>query len=201
MSRLVKSLLAATLVPVLRAVGRSYRPLRQLLSWVRTRARIRGNVDPSAVFHGTPEVNGTAQIHCGKNLFLYPELYLETRDAGTISIGDNVVMSRGVHVVSYTSIEIGVGTMIGEYCSIRDANHKFGEGKILRSSGHDTAPIRIGNNVWIARGVTILPGVTIGDNAVVGANAVVTKDVPADTVAVGLPAKPIPSRRPVEATA
>lgn len=52
-----------------------------------------------------------------------------------------------------------------------------------------SAPVVIGNNVWIGSNATILPGVTIGDNAVVAAGAVVTKDVPVNTVVAGVPAK------------
>lgn len=50
-------------------------------------------------------------------------------------------------------------------------------------------PVRIGRNAWIGAGVTILPGVTIGDNSVIGAGSVVTKDIPADVVAVGNPCR------------
>jgi acetyltransferase-like isoleucine patch superfamily enzyme len=57
------------------------------------------------------------------------------------------------------------------------------------------APIAIGNNVFIGANATILPGVTIGDNVVIGAHSVVTRDVPSDCVAAGVPAKPI---RPLE---
>jgi acetyltransferase-like isoleucine patch superfamily enzyme len=84
--------------------------------------------------------------------------------------------------------------MIGEYTSIRDANHRFGEGAAIRDSGYEAKPIEIGANVWIGRGATVLAGVRIGDNAVVGANAVVTRDIPAGAVAVGVPARPLEIR-------
>jgi acetyltransferase-like isoleucine patch superfamily enzyme len=138
-----------------------------------------------------PEVHGTARITLGDDLYLYRDLYLETRETGRITLGDRIVLSRGVHIVSYEEIVIGTGSMIGEYSSIRDANHSFGDGSQIREADHGSSRIVIGENVWIGRGVAILPGVTIGNNAVVGANAVVTRDIPADTVAVGVPAAPV----------
>jgi acetyltransferase-like isoleucine patch superfamily enzyme len=138
-----------------------------------------------------PEIHGTGRIALGRNLYLYRDLYFETQREGSIRIGDNVVISRGVHIVSFARITIGENSMIGEYASIRDANHRFGDGVPIRNSGHTSAPIEIGANVWIGRGVTILPGIRIGDNAVIGANAVVTRDVAADTVAAGVPAHAI----------
>jgi acetyltransferase-like isoleucine patch superfamily enzyme len=55
--------------------------------------------------------------------------------------------------------------MIGEYSSIRDSNHRVTPGQPIRYSGYDAAPIRIGHNAWVGRGVTVLPGVTIGAKA------------------------------------
>ena len=147
------------------------------------------NVDSSVVILGVPELHGTKNIHLGRNLYLYRDLYLETQDQGEIIIGDDVVISSGVHIVSFERIRIGKGSMIGEYVSIRDANHLYGPDVLVRDSGHTSNPIEIGSNVWIGRGVTILAGVKIGDGAVIGANAVVTKNIPSGMLAVGIPAR------------
>jgi len=194
MSGLAKRLLVGVLTPLAQLAGTLGESARRGWAHARLRASVTGTVDPSVVILGVAEVRGAGRIDLGKNLFLYPGLYLETQEPGRICIGDQVVMSRGVHVVAFQEVTIGAGTLIGEYASLRDANHRFGGDQAIRTSGHDAAPIRIGRNVWIGRGVTVLPGITIGDGAVVGANAVVTRDVAADAVVVGIPARPVATR-------
>ena len=79
---------------------------------------------------------------------------------------------------------------IGPNCGFYTASHPIDAE--TRNQGLEYAkPIKIGNNVWIGGNVTILGGVTIGDNAVIGAGAVVTKDIPANAIAAGNPAKVI----------
>lgn len=189
-----KPLLGMTLWPLARLLDGPLAAWRRLWSFARLRAALPG-VDASVVALGMPELHGTRQIGLGRDLYLYPGLYLETQASGCIEIGDGVVMSRGVHVVAYERISIGAGSMIGEYASLRDANHRHGEaGMALRHAGHEARPIRIGRNVWIGRGAVVLPGVDIGDGAVIGANAVVTRPVAAGQTVVGVPARPLPTR-------
>lgn len=153
-------------------------------------------IDPSVVVLGVPELHGTRRIVLGRGLYLYRDLHLETQAQGAIRIGDGVVLSRGVHLAAFAAIDIGEGSMIGEYVSVRDANHRYGPGLAPRSSGHRALPISIGRHVWIGRGAAILAGVSIGDGAVIGANAVVTRDVPAGALALGVPARTVDTRRP-----
>jgi acetyltransferase-like isoleucine patch superfamily enzyme len=191
MPRLIKRWTTKILTPLAIGINALQKPWQRLWAHACLAAKIIPPLDPSVVVYSCPEIHGTGQIHFGKNLLLYRDLYLETREQGNIKIGNDVVLSRGIHLVSYSRLEIGTGSMIGEYSSVRDANHKMSENTLLRDAGHTSAPIIIGSNVWIGRGVTIVAGVTIGDHALIGANAVVTKDIPSHTLAVGVPARPV----------
>jgi len=190
MSHQLKKILVKTLQPVA-ALTNKLDALHRLWANARLNSALNGTVHPSVVVLNTPELHGTRRISLGQNLYLYRDLYFETQDQGQIEIGNDVVLSRGVHLVAFASIVLADGVMIGEYSSLRDANHRIVSEGSMRDSGHEGKPIVIRRNAWIGRGVTILGGVTIGENAVVGANAVVTKDIPAGSVAVGIPARVI----------
>jgi len=151
MSQLIKRWVSRLLKP-LASLVQAFSLVKRIWAHAYLAARIKSPLDASVVVLGCPEVHGTGHIRLGKNLFLYRELYLETQEEGEISLGDEVVLSRGVHVVAFSTVRIGNGTMIGEYSSIRDANHQFKSGTALRHAGHVGAPITIGEQVWIGRG-------------------------------------------------
>jgi acetyltransferase-like isoleucine patch superfamily enzyme len=196
MRRKLKVLLSLLLSAVFRITTGVRRNLQRIHSHALLSSRLTAPLDVSIVVMGPPEVHGTGKVRFGHDALIFPGLYLETEEAGSIEIGDRVVLSRGVHIVARAGINIGHGTMIGEYSSIRDANHAHVPGVKIREAEHTSRPIWIGDEVWIGRGVTILGGVTIGDGATVGANAVVTHDVPAGATVAGVPAREI--SRPVE---
>jgi acetyltransferase-like isoleucine patch superfamily enzyme len=183
-----KTLLASCLQPMAWSLNRIGERWGRVWAFAQLKARL-GKLDGSVVVLGVPELHGSCRLRLGRNLYLYKDLHLETQMGGEIRIGSDVVLSRGVHIVAFSSITIGEGSMIGEYASIRDANHRFGPGLAIRESGHDAAPVTIGRNVWIGRGVTVLPGVEIGDDAVIGANAVVTRNIARGAVVGGVPAR------------
>lgn len=191
MQRKLKASLTLLLSSFYRATSGVRRNLDRIRNHALLSSCLTAPLDASVVVLGASEVHGTGMVRFGRDVLLYPALYLETEEGGSIEIGNGVVISRGVHIVSRDWITIGNGTMIGEYSSIRDANHVRLPGLTIRDSGHIARPIMIGNEVWIGRGVTVLGGVTIGDGATVGANAVVTRDVPPGATVVGVPARPV----------
>ncbi|MFZ4623079.1 MAG: glycosyltransferase [Rhodoferax sp.] len=149
-------------------------------------------VHSSNVILGAVELHGSRNITLGRNALIYPGVYLETQGSGRITLGDNVVLSRGVHIVAFEQVTLGDNCMVGEYSSLRDANHTSGSG-LHRASSHRSAPISVGVNAWLGRGVTVLKGASIGHDSVVGANAVVTRSIAAQQRVGGIPARPLPA--------
>ena len=103
-------------------------------------------------------------------------------------LGKNVFINLGCRFQDTGGITIGDGTLIGHGSTLTTLNHAIDP---ARRADMTPSPILIGRNVWLGAGVTVVPGVTIGNGAIVGAGSVVTKDVPADTVVAGVPARTI----------
>ena len=105
-----------------------------------------------------------------------------------LHLGKNVFINLGCRFQDTGGITIGDGTLIGHGTTLTTLNHAIDP---ARRADMTPSPVRIGRNVWLGAGVTVVPGVTIGNGAIVGAGSVVTKDVPADTVVAGVPARTI----------
>ena len=153
-----------------------------------------GNRDVSIKCDGTVHVSGSRNIIIGKRCRLGKDIELRTMEHGSIRLNDEVRINRGCIITSYSAISVGDYTIIGEYTSIRDANHGMSKDQPMRFQPHSSSPIKIGRDVWIGRGSCILPGVSIGDGSVIGANSVVTKDIPPGVIAAGAPAVVIRER-------
>ncbi|MFT2092646.1 sugar O-acetyltransferase [Paraglaciecola sp. 2405UD69-4] len=107
-----------------------------------------------------------------------------------IKAGKNFYANHGLIILDAGPVEIGDDVMIGPSVLISTSTHPLDPEK--RKKGIEIArPITIGNNVWIGMGAKILEGVVIGDNAVIAAGAVVNKDVVANSLVAGVPAKVI----------
>ncbi len=127
----------------------------------------------------------------GRGCTIYPTVRIYT--GRSVTLGDRVSINDFVHIWGGGGISIGDDTMIAAHCAIVSQTHDIDALK-HGLKYRDTlikSPIVIGKNVWLGSSVVILPGVTIGDGAVVGAGAIVTRDVPARTLVVGMPAREV----------
>jgi len=128
------------------------------------------------------KIKAKARIIVNDDVMLYAK--------GTLQIGAQFGINQYSRIVAHEQITIGDNVTIGQFVSILDHDHQYEmNDEQLQLNGYITAPVAIGNNVWIADKCTILKGVTIGDNVVLGANTLVHKDVPSNVVIGGSPFK------------
>ena len=140
--------------------------------------------DPTAA----REVLGDLLGSVGEHSVIRPPLYV---DYGVhIHVGARTFVNFGLVALDVAEINIGDDVQIGPNVQLLTPVHPI-EPEPRRNKLEAAKPIRIGNNVWLGGGAIVCPGVMIGENTVVGAGAVVTKDLPANVVAVGNPARAI----------
>lgn len=139
-------------------------------------------------YHTPEEIRGIMSEIIGKpvdeTFRLFPPFYT---DCGkNITLGKNVFINSACHFQDQGGVTIEDGCLIGPQVEFATINH--GQDPAHRSDNH-FAPIHLKKGVWIGAHATILPGVTIGENSIVAAGAVVTKDVPANVIVAGVPAR------------
>ena len=123
----------------------------------------------------------------GENCYIEPPLHANW-GGKHVHFGKNVYANFGLTLVDDTHIYVGDGTMFGPNCVIATAGHPI-DPELRERQLQYNIPVHIGKNCWLGAGVLVMPGVTIGDNTVIGAGSVVTKDIPANVIAVGNPCK------------
>ncbi|POT58492.1 galactoside O-acetyltransferase [Citrobacter amalonaticus] len=124
----------------------------------------------------------------GKHAWIEPPIYFSY--GSRIHIGDNFYANFNLTIVDDYTVTIGDNVLIAPNVTISVTGHPIHH--TLRKAGEMFSfPVTIGNNVWIGSHVVINPGITIGDNTVIGAGSVVTKDIPSNVVAVGVPCRVI----------
>lgn len=146
------------------------------------------------------DIRNRKAILFGKNFTSGKYCRLETnrseKEKKILNIGSNVQINDFVHISAWKSVSIGDDVLIASKVYISDVSH----GDLSQYYDINLPPIRqplfvdpvkIGDNVWIGENVSVLPGVTIGRNSIIGAGSIVTKNIPAYTIAVGIPAKAI----------
>lgn len=150
--------------------GRKYKILKKLL----------GSIDGAPYYVASPiTIHYGFNTHVGKNFLINYNCIIQ--DGGRIDIGDNVMIGPNVLIT----------TELHPLCAEQRNVHPDPKGYLSNYLGNDeyTKPVKIGNSVWLCSNVTVCPGVTIGDNAVIGAGSIVTRDIPANVFACGVPCK------------
>jgi len=142
-------------------------------------------------------LNGRPMIHSAGKIIIADRcrlmatmggLELGTGPDGTLEIGENTFINYGTSIAAMQHVKIGRDCNIGTYCMIMDNDfHRLEPER--RNEHPDSAPIIIGDNVWLGGRVIVLKGITIGEGSVVAAGSIVTKDIPPRSLAVGSPAK------------
>jgi acetyltransferase-like isoleucine patch superfamily enzyme len=123
--------------------------------------------------------------------------YPDPAQTSRITLGSYCIILPGVRLTAATSITAGNNCMFATNCYLTDAD--WHDHYDRTSAPGKTAGIVLGDNVWIGDSALVCKGVTIGDNSIVGAGAVVTRDVPANTVVAGNPARPVKQLDPEQA--
>lgn len=123
----------------------------------------------------------------GENCYIEPPFHANW-GGKHCHFGNNVYANFNLTMVDDTHIYVGDCTMFGPNCVIATAGHPILP-ELRKKAFQYNMPVHIGRNCWLGAGVLVMPGITIGDNSVIGAGSVVTKDIPANVIAVGNPCK------------
>jgi acetyltransferase-like isoleucine patch superfamily enzyme len=174
-------------------------------------ARQLGQVGPRFHVSAGTRIQGGRFVTVGDGFYAGPSLWIEAveryadRDhTPRIDIGASVICSSFVHIAATSQVSIGDGVLLGSHVHITDHAHGSYSGTVQDAPTTPPAkralsagrPVVIERNVWLGDGVVVLPGVRIGEGSIIGANSVVSKNVPANVIAVGAPAIPIKAYDP-----
>lgn len=147
-----------------------------------------GNFGADSVLIAPMTLSGVRRMSVGHGVLIRDGAWLAAEGEGAaLSIGDNTYMGHRVHLHSIDPVSIGRGCVFADNVMISTTDHERGDRHAVRGTGS----IVIEDDVFIGQNVVVLGGVTIGRGATVAAGAVVVRDIPAGTVAGGVPAKVI----------
>jgi acetyltransferase-like isoleucine patch superfamily enzyme len=166
------------------------------LGWLKLRFRGRLKTDGIAfVCPGVKlEIGKDARVHLGRWSWLGHGTKIRSHE-GEVRIGAKSVLGQECTISSFQHVSIGRECIVADRVMLIDFDHGVVEvERPIREQGIYKRDVRVGHNVWVGYGACILRGATIGDNAIVGTSAVVTKDVPANAVVGGIPARLIRMR-------
>lgn len=138
----------------------------------------------------------SGRIEISDRVHIHRYTIIQSGAGGSLKIGQDTHIQARCHFSAYkSSIQIGNNVQIAPNCSFYPYQHGFALGELIcRQPLQSKGGIVVEDDVWLGVGVTILDGVRIGKGAIIGAGAVVTKDVPANAIAMGIPARVVKLR-------
>jgi acetyltransferase-like isoleucine patch superfamily enzyme len=166
---------------------------RLALKWLWLKLRWRGRLVTDGLCFVCPdvtlEIGKDAKLHLGRWSWIGNGTKIRVHE-GEVHIGAKTVVGQECTISSYQHVSIGRECIVADRVMLIDFDHGVVEvDRPIRLQGIYKRDVRVGNNVWVGYGAAFLRGVTVGDNAVVGTYSIVGKDVPANAVVAGVPAK------------
>jgi acetyltransferase-like isoleucine patch superfamily enzyme len=149
-------------------------------------------IDDNCLLDAKGETN--TGIRVGSGVFVGRNTIVSCKN-GDVDLADGVNIGFNCEVFSASRVRIGAGTLLAAYTYVIGGDHDFSDpSKSVLEQGRKSDGVIVGQGVWVGAGAKVLDGVEIGDKAIIGAGAVVTRDVPAQAIAVGIPAKVVANR-------
>lgn len=137
------------------------------------------------------QIGRTGEIRFGRFAWIGSGTKIRCHE-GVVEIGDKTVLGQECTISAYQRVRIGQQCVVADRAMFIDFDHNVSDPEqAIRHQGIYKRDVIVGSNVWIGYGVQVLRGVRIGDNSIIGSGAVVTRDIPANAVAAGIPARVI----------
>jgi acetyltransferase-like isoleucine patch superfamily enzyme len=174
--------------------GYGYLLARQLYFKLRYRRRLQFDglafICPKVRF----EIGKNAVVHLGRWSWIGNGCKIRAHE-GEVRIGAKTVLGQECTISAFQHVSIGRECILADRVMLIDFDHGVVEvERPIREQGVYKRDVRVGHNVWVGYGAAILRGATVGENSILGTYTVVTKDIPANSVAVGLPARVVRKR-------
>src|ERR687895_580567 len=171
---------------------------RLILRWAWLKLRWRGRLETDGLCFVGPgvelEIERGAKLRLGRWSWIGHGTKIRVHE-GVVEIGAKTVLGQECTISAFQHVSIGRECIVADRVMLIDFDHGVVETeRPIRAQGIYKRDVRVGHNVWVGYGACFLRGVTVGDNAVVGTSSVVTKDVPANAVVGGAPARLIRMR-------
>jgi acetyltransferase-like isoleucine patch superfamily enzyme len=170
--------------------------------WLWLKLRYRGRLQTDGICFICPgvklEIGSRATLRIGRWAWVGHGSKIRVHE-GEVAIGSKTVMGQECTISAYQHVSIGRECIVADRVMLIDFDHGVVEvERPIRLQGIYKRDVRVGSNVWIGYGACILRGVSVGHNSVIGTNAVVTKNIPENAVAGGVPARVIRMREAPE---